>query len=156
MAPAQVRLLRFVLVALLCAATAGAQDSPFTLKVDVAMVSLDVAVFNASGTPITDLNREDFQVYEDGRPQQVQSFAASSSPYNVLLVIDKSGSMYSQVRFVSEAINRFFSNLRAQDQVALASFDTSVHMLLDWRGVRTGPSKRIDLGTGGNTDFYNA
>src|SRR5262249_11033766 len=120
------------------------------------MVSLDVAVFNPAGTPMTDLKREDFQIYEDGRPQQIQSFAASGSPYNVLLVIDKSGSMYSQVRFVSEAINRFFSNLRAQDQVALASFDTSVHMLVDWRGIRTGPAKKIDLGAGGNTDFYNA
>jgi VWFA-related protein len=149
-------LLRLVFIALLCAGTAGAQDSPYTLKVDVAMVSLDVAVFNPAGAPMTDLKREDFQIFEDGRPQQIQSFAASTSPYNVLLVIDKSGSMYSQVRFVSEAINRFFSNLRAQDQVALASFDTSVHMLVDWRGVRTGPAKRIDLGTGGNTDFYNA
>ena len=129
---------------------------PFTLKVDVAMVSLDVAVFNASGTPVTDLKREDFQIYEDGRPQQIQAFASSTSPYNVLLIIDKSGSMYTQVRFVSEAINRFFSNLRAQDQVALASFDTSVHMLVDWRSVRAGPRKKIDLGAGGNTDFYGA
>jgi Ca-activated chloride channel family protein len=156
MIPSQIRLLRFVFVAFLCAAIASAQDSPYTLRVDVAMVSLDVAVFNASGTPVTNLNREDFQIYEDGKPQQIQSFAASSTPYNVLLVIDKSGSMYSQVRFVSEAINRFFSNLRTQDRVALASFDSSVHMLVDWRGVRTGPSKRIDLGAGGNTDFYSA
>ena len=48
MARFQTRLLRLVFLALLCAATAGAQDAPFTLKVDVAMVSLDVAVFNAS------------------------------------------------------------------------------------------------------------
>ena len=156
MAQFQTRLLRFVFLALLCAATAGAQDDPFTLKVDVAMVSLDVAVFNASGAPVTDLKREDFQIYEDGRPQQIQAFASSASPYNVLLIIDKSGSMYTQVRFVSEAINRFFSNLRAQDQVALASFDTSVHMLVDWRSVRAGPRKKIDLGAGGNTDFYAA
>jgi len=153
---ARVRLLKLALIALLCTAAAGAQDSPFTLKVDVAMVSLDVAVFNASGAPVTNLTREDFQIYEDGRPQPVQSFASSSSPYNVLLIIDKSGSMYSQVRFVSEAINRFFSNLRVQDQIALASFDKSVHMLVDWRGVHTGPVKRIDLAAGGNTDFYGA
>ena len=29
-------------------------------------------------------------------------------------------------------------------------------MLVDWRSVRVGPSKKIDLGAGGNTDFYGA
>ena len=150
------RISKFLTVSLICTGVILAQDAPFTLRVDVASVSVDVAVFGASGMPITDLRKEDFQVYEDGRRQQIQSFASSMSPYNVLLIIDKSGSMQDQVKFVSEAVNRFFSNLRPQDQVSLAMFDSSVHRLMDWRSVQTGSTKTIALGFGGDTDFYGA
>jgi VWFA-related protein len=150
------RISKFLIISLICTSVILAQDAPFTLKVDVALISVDVAVFDASGKPITDLRRDDFQIYEGGRRQQIQSFASSMSPYNVLLIIDKSGSMEDQVTFVSEAVNRFFSNLRSQDQVSLAAFDESVHRLLDWRGVHTGSNKMVRLGAGGNTDFYGA
>jgi VWFA-related protein len=146
----------FVLAEVIGAAALAGQDSPYTLKVDVAMVSVDVAVFDSSGAPVTSLRQEDFQIFEDGRPQQIQSFASSESPYNVLLIIDQSGSMHSQIRFVSEAVNRFFSNLRPQDEVAMAGFDTAVHSLMHWRSVQTGSKKTINIGAGGNTDVYGA
>jgi VWFA-related protein len=150
------RIFAFLFISLIFTAAILAQDAPFTLKVDVASISLDVAVFDASGKPISDLRKADFQIYEDGRPQQIQSFASSMSPYNVLLIIDTSASMQDQVKFVSEAINRFFSNLRSQDKVALAAFDNNIHRLLDWRSVQTGPNKMVRLESGGNTDFYGA
>jgi len=145
--------LAFVLMSVIGVA---AQDSSYTLRVDVSMISVDVAVFSAAGIPVTNLSKEDFEIYEDGRPQQLKSFASLDIPYNVLLVIDQSGSMYSQVRFVSEAVNRFFSNLRTQDQIALASFNSQVHSLVKWRSVRSGSKQVINLGAGGNTDLYGA
>ena len=145
--------LAFVLMSVIGMA---AQDSSYRLRVDVSMISVDVAVFDAAGIPVSNLSKEDFEIYEDGRPQQLKSFASLDSPYNVLLVIDQSGSMYSQVRFVSEAVNRFFSNLRTQDQIALASFNSQVHSLVKWRSVRSGSKQVINLGAGGNTDFYGA
>ena len=100
-------LLVIVLAFVLMSVTgAAAQDSPYTLRVDVSMISVDVAVFDAAGIPVSNLTKEDFEIFEDGRPQQLKSFASLDSPYNVLLVIDQSGSMYSQVRFVSEAVNQ--------------------------------------------------
>jgi Ca-activated chloride channel family protein len=144
------------LICVFGAAAIAAQDPPFTLKVDVAMVVVDVAVFNASGGPVTSLSKEDFEIYEDGKRQQVQSFASSSTPYNVLLVIDQSGSMHGQLDFVIDAVNRFLMNLRVQDRVALAAFDGSVHSLAGWRSVRSGSKRTIRIGGGGDTDFYGA
>src|SRR5262249_43455393 len=88
--------------------------------------------------------------------QQVQLFASSSTPYNVLLIIDQSGSMQGQLDFVIDAVNRFLMNLRAQDRVALAAFDSSVHSLAGWRSVRSGSKRTIRIGGGGDTDFYGA
>jgi Ca-activated chloride channel family protein len=145
-----------VIVILIGAASFLAQDAPFTLKVDVSTVSLDVSVFNPAGIPVTDLEKQDFAVYEDGRRQEIQNFASSSNPYNILLIVDRSGSMRSQFPFLIQALNRFMANLRSQDRFALAAFDKSVRKLIDWRSIRTGSPKTVELGTGGDTDFYDA
>src|SRR5262245_36790380 len=116
------------------------------------MVFVDVAVFDASGAPIVDLDKNDFAIYEDGRRQEIQSFASSASPYNILLIIDRSGSMLSEVPFLIEAVNRFMANLRSQDRFALAAFDDKVHMLVNWRSVRLGAKQTVQLGAGGDTD----
>src|SRR5262249_42859345 len=79
-----------------------------------------------------------------------------TSPYNVLLIIDQSGSMAGQFPFLIQAVNRFLANLRSQDRIALAAFDGSVHKLVDWRSVRAGSRQTIHLGRGGDTDFYGA
>jgi Ca-activated chloride channel homolog len=148
--------MRLLLIGLITVASVAAQDSPFTLKVDVSMVSVDVAVFHSSGVPVTGLGKQDFVVYEDGRPQAIQTFASSDTPYNVLLVLDRSGSMTSTFPLLIEAVNRFISNLRAQDRFALAAFDGAVKRLVSWRSVRSGPNQAVKLGTGGDTDFYKA
>src|SRR5262249_24511228 len=147
---------RFLWIALIAVATLTAQESPYTLKVDVSMVSVDVAVFDSSGQPVTGLEKRDFAIFEDGRPQEIQTFASSSTPYNVLLVIDRSGSMTSTFPLLIQAVNRFISNLRSQDLFALAAFDESVKRLIGWRSVRLGSKQTVQLGAGGNTDFYQA
>src|SRR5262245_18458010 len=120
-------MLRFLMIALICGTGVLAQDSLYTLKVDVSMVSVDVAVFNTAETPVPGLTKQDFVIYEDGRRQEIQSFASLDTPYNVLLVVDRSGSMASVFNFLINAVNRFIANLRGQDQFALATFDNSVH-----------------------------
>ena len=147
---------RFLLLLLIGVATVAAQDTPYTLKVDVSVVTVDVAVFNESGRPVTGLGKNDFAIYEDGRPQQIQTFAPVDAPYNMLLVVDRSGSMASTFPLLLAAVNRFLSNLRTQDQFALGAFDRSVKRLVAWRGARTGSNRTVKLGPGGDTDFYRA
>ena len=148
---------RFALIGVLCAASVLAQDAPFILKVDVAMVTLDVSVFAASGVPVTNLSEDDFLIYEDGRPQRIRTFAATDSPYNMLLVLDRSGSMSREMPMVIQAVNRFMANLRQQDQVAIAAFDDSFDVLSGWRSVREGSRREIKLAARGmSTRFYDA
>src|SRR5262245_26913528 len=150
------QMLRFLWIGFIGVATITAQESPYTLKVDVSMVSVDVSVFDDSGQPVTGLEKRDFAIFEDGRPQEIQTFASSDTPYNVLLVVDRSGSMTTTFPFLIKAVNRFISNLRTQDQFALAAFDESVKRLISWRSVRSGSKQTVQLGAGGNTDFYRA
>ena len=60
---------------LVCTAVAAAQD--FQLKVDVALVSVDVGVYDRKGDSITTLGKNDFVLYEDGVKQDIASMTMS-------------------------------------------------------------------------------
>ena len=67
-------------------------DDSQTIRVAVEMVSLPVVVTTKDGRRVTDMNKEDFQVYEDGVPQEIAGFSATDEPISVVLAIDTSGS----------------------------------------------------------------
>ncbi|MEA2692169.1 MAG: hypothetical protein QOJ16_1556 [Acidobacteriota bacterium] len=61
-------------------ASAKAAPQVFSEQVEVNVVNVDVYVADAQGHPITDLKREDFQLFEDGKPVEVTNFYATASP----------------------------------------------------------------------------
>src|SRR5262245_56613207 len=103
------------------ALAARAQD-PFTVRVDVSLVTLEAVVTDSAGHPVTTLAREDFEIYEDGVRRDIQSFASVESPYSVLMLFDCSGSTQPNWPFLVESMNRFTSKLRPQDSIAVAQF----------------------------------
>src|SRR5438876_5206448 len=64
--------------AMLLSLPAAAQNigplPPLTARVEVKVVNVDVAVTDAAGRPVTNLTRDDFEVFEDGKPQKVANF----------------------------------------------------------------------------------
>jgi len=65
-------------------------DQPIRVGVD--MVSLPVVVTDKVGRRITDLTKDDFQVFENGVHQDIAGFAATDEPIDVVLLLDTSGS----------------------------------------------------------------
>ncbi|HKB78688.1 MAG TPA: VWA domain-containing protein [Thermoanaerobaculia bacterium] len=68
---------RLLAIASLLAAPLLAQT---TAKVDVRVVNVDVSVIDGSGKPVTDLKRDDFEVFEDDKPEAVTNFALVDRP----------------------------------------------------------------------------
>ena|SRR5947209_6513945 len=58
------------------------RQGPYTLKLDVPVVSIDVTVLDSKNNLINDLTRDDFLVYENAIPQGVRFFSPVSAPYN--------------------------------------------------------------------------
>jgi VWFA-related protein len=137
-----------------------AQESLYTLKVDVPVVSVDVTVTDTLGTPVNNLGKADFKILENGVPQQIQYFEPASSPYNVLLLFDKSGSVQHKRVFMQRAILAFIANLRPNDRLAIGTFGYELEMHVGWSDSRR---KAIDAlpnlvnaePTGG-TDLYGS
>ena len=136
----------------------AAQDPVYTVRVDVGLVSLDVTVMDSQHQPITSLRERDFTILEDGVEQDIKNFSTLDTPYNILLLFDRSASTEDQWRTMQRAASAFVRNLRKQDRVALASFEDGLMMLSDWSESHTQIDKELEgllkRGPGGGTNLY--
>ena len=76
-----------------------AEQSDQTLKVNVNVVGLFFNVKDKHGALIPNLTKDDFEVFEDGKPQTIKYFAAESNlPLTLGILIDSSGSQLQSAR----------------------------------------------------------
>lgn len=112
-------------------------------------VRSDLVVFSATavdgkGRPVTNLRREDFRVYDEGRAQAIAHFHGGLGlPARVLILLDASGSMaQDRVANARQAASQLLHALSPQDEVALAGFDSRywgvVAFTRDRQSVRRG------------------
>ena len=107
---------------------AGQGSDQSTFKVDVRLVNIFATVVDAHGAPVANLQKEDFQVLEDGIPQQVAVFDRESElPLSIVLAVDTSLSTRKDIRLELDSARRFaHSILRPVDALALYQFSEYV------------------------------
>ncbi len=136
---------------------------PFTLEVDINVVSVTAVVFDKAGHFIRGLGPKDVQLLEDGVPQEVSYFREASSvgeeriPLSVVLVLDTSGSMGPNMRFLQEAVLNFVYKLEEVDQAMVVSFNESVKGSAEFTGDTDRLERFVDgLQAWGGTSLYDA
>ncbi len=105
-----------------------AQDE--IIKVDTDLVTVPVTVFDRDGRYVTNLEKENFTILEDGNEQEIEYFGSSSKQLTVFLLFDRSGSMASQLYEIANAANIFVSQLNQEDQIIAASFADDVDLIV--------------------------
>lgn len=147
-------LITLLLVLGTCAA-AFAQDDP--IKVDSAIVRVNVGVVDQRGRPMMSLDRGDFKVFEDGSPQDIIRFENASAPFSVVMLLDMSGSTKSFRQNIRLSAARFLDALSPQDRVAVVEFYSKINLLNDFTTDRTAAMNSITVANGaGDTDLYKA
>jgi Ca-activated chloride channel homolog len=108
-----------------------AQEPVATFHVKVPLVNIFVNVTDRNGAIVGGLTKDDFAIYEDGRPQTVSFFDRESAmPLNLVLAIDTSGSVHKDISDEVAAAKRFVGViLRQQDQMSVLQFATTVQVL---------------------------
>jgi Ca-activated chloride channel homolog len=93
-------------------------------EIEVNIVELPVAVSDAAGAPIQNLKQSNFSVFENGKPQKIESFNfASNLPISVGVLIDHSGSMEKRMEDAKQAASKFFrSIIQKNDRAFIAGF----------------------------------
>ncbi|MBN2242725.1 MAG: VWA domain-containing protein [Acidobacteria bacterium] len=96
------------------------------IRIRVGMVSLPVVVTNERGEYVTDLQKEDFSVVDNGRTQEIAGFAAVEEPISVALTLDGSDSMKAYLNTIQNEAIRFVGFLKKEDGLAILSFADEV------------------------------
>jgi len=159
--PAPIRNTCFLLVLAILnlAPFLAAQNDPPNFRMDVKLVNLFVNVTDKTGAIVGGLGKDDFQVFEDGRPQEIKIFERQSEiPLNLVLAIDTSGSTAKDLNIEQNAARHFIHALmRQQDQMSLIQFATDVQQLVPF----TNKVPQLDHGlnslrVGDATALYDA
>lgn len=135
----------------------AAADPNQAIRVNVEMVSLPVVVTTRDGKRVTDLQKSDFTVFEDGVQQEIAGFAATDEPVTLALLIDTSGSTEQQLARMQNAAIDFVNQLHPDDSVAVLSFADDVKLLEDFSIDRDRNAYGIkETRPGGYTVLYEA
>jgi Ca-activated chloride channel family protein len=135
---------------------APARQSP-SFKAGVDLVSLNVTVADSAARYVTDLQQQDFQVFEDGVLQEVTFFNKTNLPIALGLLLDTSASMESRLPIAQEAAIGFAKKLRPQDLAEVIDFDSRVLILQTFTNKASELEQAIRrTSAGGSTSMYNA
>ena len=102
-------------------------DKDFTIRSDVRLVLLDVSVRDANGGFVSGLTKDNFTIYEDGKPQKIAQFANQDIPVTVGIVVDESGSMRPKRNETVTAAITFIESSNPQDEVFVINFNEKVY-----------------------------
>jgi VWFA-related protein len=93
------------------------------IRVDTELVSVNVSVVDrGTNRGVNDLTKDDFRLYEDNAPQQIAHFESSSAPFNLVLLIDLSGSTTKVVDLIKSAALHFVDAARPFDHIGIITF----------------------------------
>jgi Ca-activated chloride channel homolog len=128
-----------------------------TVKLNTALVSVPVIVTDRDGKFIPNLSERSFTLYEENVRQSIDNFSSIEVPFNVVLILDTSGSTRFKLEDIQEAALSFIDQLRDQDRVMIVSFDSQVYIDSEFTSDRKKLRKAIlQTRTGGATRLYDS
>lgn len=134
-------------------------DPSQTIVLDVTRVSFLFTVSDKKGRFVTDLVKDDFEIFEAKKPQEILEFSAETDlPLRLGVLFDTSNSIRDRFRFQQEAAAEFLrSAMRREDRALVIGFDTSVELVSDMTGEMEKLEKSLrGLRPGGGTSLYDA
>ncbi len=104
-------------------------DEDDVIKIETNLVKLPVSVLDTNGRFISGLRQNDFQIFENGRQQQIEYFASVENPFTVVLLLDLSPSTKYKINEIQDAAISFFDELRGKDRLIVVAFSKNVEIL---------------------------
>jgi VWFA-related protein len=127
------------------------------IVVETAFVSLDVIVPDAVTSGSTSLEKGDFQLFDSGKLVEIETFAKAEAPFDIVLLLDLSGSTADKVGLIKKTTRRFVEMKRPIDRVAVVTFhdrQTVVSELESDSSVLLGRIK--DIGGRGGSNVWDS
>jgi VWFA-related protein len=133
-------------------------DPGDVIKVETNLVSLNVSVFNNKLKMfVGSLTKEDFRVLENGQEQTVTYFASTLVPFDLVLLIDLSGSTRDKRDLIKKSTLRFIEAARPTDRLAIVTFSDTTNVISPLTLDRTQLAVRVENMEGqGGSNVWDA
>lgn len=129
------------------------------LRIDTDLVNLNVSVFNRKiSPPNVTLEQKDFVVLDNGTPQEISFFAASDAPFDLVLLLDLSGSTSDKIGLIRKSSKKFVDAARPGDRIAIFTFTSEIQVVSKLTSDHMALKKSIDDSErpSGGTNFWDA
>lgn len=124
-------------------------------KVD--LVTVPVTITDALNRPVIGLGQDNFQLFENKKPQEIRNFSTDDAPVSIGIILDVSGSMANKVERAREAVKQFCEASNPQDEFFMITFSDAPHVTTDYterpEEVETG---LLGVRSGGRTALLDA
>jgi Ca-activated chloride channel family protein len=101
-------------------------SSLFKITSGIDLVVLDVSVKDGNGGFVSELDKDNFQVFEDNKPQKIVAFGKQDIPVTVGLIVDSSGSVRRKRPEVVTAALTFVQQSHPQDEMFVVNFNDNI------------------------------
>jgi Ca-activated chloride channel homolog len=122
----------FLLLSVVLAVYAQRNEPNKVLKVDIDLVLVNASVTNANNEVVGNLQKENFQLFEDKVEQEIRYFSSETTPISLGIIFDASHSMESKIDFARKAAVTFLENGTPEDEYFLVEFNTKARIAQDF------------------------
>jgi len=121
------------------------------------LMRFNASVMDRNGRAIGGMKETDFTVFENGVEREVKQVTPTNEPFNLILLLDVSGSVEERIDFIRKAARDFLNTASPQDRIAIISFRDDIQVISDFTTDRRLLSKKLeDIDAGGATALYDA
>jgi VWFA-related protein len=121
------------------------------------LMRFNASVTDRNGRAIGGMKAPDFTVYENGVEREVKQVTPTNEPFNLILLLDVSGSVEERIDFIRKAARDFLNTASPQDRIAIISFRDDIQVISDFTTDRSLLSRKLeDIDAGGATALYDA
>jgi Ca-activated chloride channel family protein len=98
----------------------------------VDLVTVPVTITDHLNRPVIGLDQDNFQLFEDKKPQEIRHFSSEDTPVSIGLIVDMSGSMADKIDRIREAIQQFCDQANPQDEFFMITFADAPMLVTDF------------------------
>jgi VWFA-related protein len=121
------------------------------------LMRVNASVTDRNGRAVGGMRENDFSVQENGIERQVTNVTPANEPFNLVLLLDVSGSVEERIDFIRKAARDFLNTASPQDRISIISFRDDIQVISDFSTNRRLLSKKLDeIDAGGPTALYDA
>jgi Ca-activated chloride channel family protein len=119
----------------MAAASLGARLSEGSLiRTSADLVMVPVTITDARNRPVVGLDQNNFQLFENKKPQQIKNFSSEDAPISVGILVDTSHSMANKLERAREAVRQFCEASNPEDEFFMITFSDEPMLAADFTG----------------------